>query len=332
MSVETPTKPTPTLVSRAGIELSPRTLKNWIPLGVLLALVVAITMAQPSFLGAQSLRGLAVSLAPLLLLALGQMFVILTGGIDLAFAAVASLGTVMIALWVPDLGFLGAVVAIVITTAIGALNGWIVAFFQVPSFIVTLGALGLWGAVALWISGASTIRVSEGFEAISWLSDLRIAGIPMAGFIAVVMCCVIALVTKIYNRGEVLHGMGLAEPAILMSGISTLRWRICAFALSGTFAGLAALMMVAAQRSGGPTLADSLQLPGIAAVVVGGNAITGGVGGAFKTLIGAAVIVILRVGLTIVGVPPAWEQVFYGFVIIAAVALTIDRSRLKSIK
>jgi len=135
-----------------------------------------------------------------------------------------------------------------------------------------------------------------------------------------------------FNRGRSLHAMGLAEPAVLMSGVSTRRLRILAFTLCSVFAGLAAIVLAAAQRSGGPSLADTLQLPAIAAVVIGGTAITGGVGGAIKTLIGALIIVVLRVGLTAMGVDPAYEQIVYGAVIILAVALTIDRSRLRSIK
>lgn len=307
-------------------------LRDWIPFAVLALLVAVVTAAQPSFLSAQSLRGLLISLAPLMLLALGQMFVILTGGIDLSIGVVASLGTVLVALWVPPLGFLGAALAVVATAAVGAINGWIVAYFQVPSFIVTLGAMGFWGAIALWLSGAATIRVADNYESIQWLSNTRVLGVPTAAFVAISTCLAIYALTRVLKRGDTLHGMGLAEPAIIMSGISTIRWRIFAFAMSGMFAGLAAVIMVAAQRSGGPTLADSMQLPAIAAVVVGGTAITGGVGNALKVLIGSVIIVILRVGLAIVGIPPVWEQVVYGAVIIAAVALTIDRSRLKSIK
>lgn len=319
--------------------LSPEKGRSWrdrivplIPLAVLIALVLVITIRQPNFLSLYSMRGLLESVAPLLLLALGQMFVILTGGIDLAFAAVASFGTVLLALWIPDMGALGILLALGVTSLIGFLNGYVVAKAQVPSFIVTLGALGLYSGIGLWISGASTIRVSEGYDVVGWLADLRIAQLPVSGLIAIVIAVIIAVLMGTLRRGRALHALGLAEPAVLMSGISTVRLRILAFTLSGLFSGLAAVMLVALQRSGGPSLADSMQLPAIAAVVIGGTAITGGVGGAMKTLIGAFIIVVLRVGLSAVGVDPAWEQVFYGAVIVAAVALTIDRSRLRSIK
>jgi ribose transport system permease protein len=102
--------------------------------------------------------------------------------------------------------------------------------------------------------------------------------------------------------------------------------------LSGLFAGLAALLLSASQFSGSPTLADALLLPTIAAVVVGGSAITGGVGGPLRTLVGALIIAVLRVGLSVVGVDPSYEQIVYGAVVIAAVALTLDRSRMGVVK
>jgi ribose transport system permease protein len=91
-------------------------------------------------------------------------------------------------------------------------------------------------------------------------------------------------------------------------------------------------VLAASQFSGAPTLADSLLLPAIAAVVVGGTAITGGVGGPLRTLVGALLIVVLRTGMSVVGVDPSYEQIVYGVVIIAAVALTLDRGQLGIVK
>lgn len=303
-----------------------------IPSMVLIVLIIVVASKQPNFLSVTSVRGLLESLAPLLLLAIGQMFVILTGGIDLSFAVTASFGTVLLSLMVPALGPGGVLLMLVIMALIGVVNGLIVALGQVPSFIVTLGAMGLYTGLGLWISGASAIRIGEGYEALQWIADLRVAQMPIAGVLAVVIAIGISVGMFVFKRGRNLHALGLAEPAVLMSGVSTVRLRILAFAACSFFAGLAAVVLAATQRSGGPSLADSLMLPAIAAVVIGGTAITGGVGGALKTVVGALIIVVLRVGLTAMGVDPAYEQVFYGAVIIGAVALTMDRSRLRNIK
>ncbi|NLP84766.1 ABC transporter permease [Microbacterium sp. CFH 90308] len=303
-----------------------------VPLLVLVALVAAVALRQPNFVSAPGIRGLLESMAPILLLAIGQMFVILTGGIDLSFAVIASFTTVLIGLWIGELGAVGVLLAVLVAALVGFFNGIVVAFFQIPSFIVTLGTLGLLSGLGLLISGASTVRISQNWEIIGWITDLRVAQMPVSGILAIAVAIIVALVLALFSRGNRLHAMGLAEPAVLMSGGSTLRARVLAFTLSGLFAGFAAVVLAASQHAGGPTLADTLQLPAIAAVIVGGTAITGGVGGPIRTIIGALIIVVLRVGLTAMGVPPTYEQIVYGVVIIGAVLLTIDRSRLKTVK
>ncbi len=329
------TRSSPSVLSgsflRGGGDLRGR-LVSAVPVAVLVVLVLAVASRQPSFLGAASMRALLEGVAPLLLLALGQTFVILIGGIDLSVAVLASLGTVLLATWLPGAGPLAVLAALAATTLAGALNGAVSAYAQVPSFVVTLGAMGLWSGVALTVSGASTLSISEGYDTIFWLRDLRIAGVPASAVVAIAMVVLAAVLIRVLGNGRALHAMGLAERAALMSGSRTRRLRVLAFALSGLCAGGAAVVLAASQFSGAPTLADSLLLPAIAAVVVGGTAITGGVGGPLRTLVGALLIVVLRTGMSVVGVDPSYEQIVYGVVIIAAVALTLDRGQLGIVK
>jgi len=303
-----------------------------LPFLVLLALTLVITVQQVTFLSVPSVRGLLESMTPILLLSLGQTFVILTGGIDLSFAATASFGTVLLAMWIPDLGGLAVVAVLGVTALIGLANGLVIAKAQIPSFIATLGALGLYSGLGLAISGASTIRISVGYDAIGWITDLRVAQLPLAAVLVIGLAVGISVAMRTLTHGRDFHATGLAEQALLMSGGPTVTIRVLAFTLCSLFSGLAAIVLAASQHSGGPTLADTLQLPAIAAVVVGGTAITGGVGGAIRTTVGALIIVVLRVGLSAVGVDPSYEQIVYGVVIIAAVVLTIDRSRLQVVK
>jgi len=108
--------------------------------------------------------------------------------------------------------------------------------------------------------------------------------------------------------------------------------KIVVFAVSGACAGFAGVMLVGRTFSGAPSLADSLLLPVVAAIVVGGTAITGGFGGIGRTVVGVLIITVLRVGLSVAGVDSSYEQIFYGVLVIAAVALTIDRSKLPFVK
>lgn len=303
-----------------------------LPSIMLIALVLAISVRQPTFLGPISLRTLAESAAPIALIAIGQTFVILTGGIDLSIAVLTSLGTVLLATWIDSFGVPGIVLMVAAITTAGLLNGVISAYAQVPSFVVTLGAMGLWSGVSLAMSGASTISIGENYSLIGWLTGVRVGGVAFSVYLTLVLAVVIALGIKFLARGKALHAIGLAESAALMSGLRTRRVRLLAFAASGFCAALAAIVLASSQYSGSPTLADALLLPAIAAVVVGGSAITGGIGGPLRTLIGTLVIGVLRVGMSALGVDPAYEQVVYGAVIIGAVALTLDRSRIGVVK
>lgn len=303
-----------------------------LPVIVLVLLVAMITLRQSSFVSVPSVRGLLESMAPILLLAIGQTFVILTGGIDLSFAATASFLSVLLALWIPDLGAGAVLLVLIVGALIGFINGVVIAGAQIPSFIATLGALGLYGGLALLISGASNIRISTGYDALSWLSDMRIAQMPISGILAIALAAVVAILMQVLSRGKSFHAVGLAEKAVLMSGVPRFWVRVLAFTFCSLFAAMAAIMLASSQHSGGPTLADTLQLPAIAAVIIGGTAITGGVGGPLRTVVGALIIVVLRVGLTAMGVDPSFEQIVYGAVIIGAVVMTIDRSRMTFVK
>ena len=203
--------------------------------------------------------------------------------------------------------------------------------FRIPSFIVTLGGMSIFSAVALVVSGAGTIGVVDDGP-LRW-ATLYVAGrIPNAVVVAVAVVAVLALVIKTTPLDSWIKATGYSESAARLGGIHVDLVKVGAFAVSGACAGLAAVLLVSRNFSGSPTMADNLLLPAVAAIVVGGTAITGGHGSLWRTLAGALVVTLLRVGLPIVGVPSAWEQILYGTVIVVAVALTLDRSKVMVIK
>lgn len=312
--------------------VSKSTIVTALPLIMLIGLVLAVSVREPTFLSGTSLRTLAESSVPIILLALGQMFVILTGGIDLSLAVLASLGTILLASWIDPMGIVGILLMVACITAAGLLNGIIAAYAQIPSFVVTLGAMGLWSGVALGISGASTVSIGQNYPLIGWLTGTRFIGVSLGFWMTMLAVVVVLVLMAFLARGNSLHTVGLAERAALMSGVRTRRVRILAFGAAGFFSAMAAIVLSSSQYSGSPTLADSLLLPAIAAVIVGGSAITGGIGGPLRTVVGALIIGVLRVGMSILGVPPAYEQVVYGALIVIAVALSMDRSRVRVVK
>lgn len=314
----------------AGKTNLPELLGRFAPIAVFGALLAAFGALEPSFLSGYSLGVLAGESSVILVLAIGQTLVILLGGIDLSMAALASLVSVLLALVLPVAGVPGLVGVLLLAVLIGALQGYIQARAQVPSFIVTLAGMGLLSGAALVI-GQTTIILQGGNEAVSWLSG-RILGVPRAFVFAVAVLLTLMAALRYLPFGRHIYAIGLGELAALLSGVKVARTKIAVFAISGLCAGLAGMMLVARTQSGNPTIADSLLLPSIAAVVVGGSAITGGVGGLARTFIGALTVGVLRVGTAVVGLDPAYEPIAYGILVAGAVALTIDRSRTVIVK
>ncbi|MEU4156516.1 ABC transporter permease [Actinoplanes sp. NPDC026670] len=324
--MSTPVATRPATVSRRAGRFT-----GFMPLIALVALTAALTAVDPDFLTQRSLTAALRTAAPLIVLAAGATLVVLCGGIDLSIAALASLSTVLLALWLPDLGGLATPAVILIAAAIGAAQGTAHVLLRIPSFIVTLGGMSILSAIALVVSGAGTVRVVDD-STVSWL-DLYIGGfLPTSAAMAIVLVALIAVVLKVTPLQSWVSATGYSESAARLAGTPVDLVKIGAFCLSGACAGFAAVMLVSRQFSGGPTMADNLLLPAVAAIVVGGTAITGGHGSVWRSLAGALVVTLLRVGLPIVGVPSAYEQILYGAIIVVAVALTLDGSKVSTIK
>jgi ribose transport system permease protein len=296
------------------------------PILVLAGLVLVVTAYDPDFLSPSSLLTLLDQTAAIALLAFAQSLIVMTGRITLANAALASLAGVLLAKLLPTLGF-GAVGAVLVgTLVIGAVLGAIHVVAQVPSFIVTLGALGVAAGMSLWLSGADSVFVSDGYGAVEWIS-FRLFGIPISFVLVLVVCVLLMAFIGMLPLGRSIRGVGFNERAAAYSGVKVARVVITVFAISGLLSGLAAVVQVAQLQSAGATTSDSLLLPSIAAVILGGNSIAGGVGGAGRTLLGALIISLLRVGLDLVGVNPSVQPVIYGAIVILAMAVTVDRRR-----
>jgi ribose transport system permease protein len=264
-------------------------------------------------------------------LAAGATLVVLCGGIDLSIAALASLSTVFYAMWLPDIGGLTTIAVIAVAAAIGAVQGVAHVLLRIPSFIVTLGGMSIFSAVALVVSDAGPVRIVDR-DSTSWLTMYVAGYVPVSFAVAIAVVAGIALVLKLTPLQTWITATGYSESAARLAGTPVDLVKVGAFCVSGACAGLAAIMLVSRNFSGSPTMADNLLLPAVAAIVVGGTAITGGHGSVWRSLAGALVVSLLRVGLPIVGVPSAYEQILYGAIIVAAVALTLDRSKVLIIK
>ena len=243
-----------------------------------------------------------------------------------------SFASVIVAIMLPAYGYGFLVAALAMGLLVGLVSGILHVWLKIPSFIVTLATSGLLVSAALLLSNERAISINESGRAyLSWV-DGRLLGLPDVIWIAGIVAGLGIWCQKYTPFGRYSIAIGAGEPATWASGVKVNRYKVLAFANSGALAALAGVLMAGRQGSGSPTLADQLLLPAIASVIVGGTAITGGAGGIGRTAVGALIITIVRVGMTFVGVNIFAQQIVFGLVLILAVALTIDRSKIVIVK
>jgi ribose transport system permease protein len=316
----------------AAKSLRPDDRRKWLPLATLAALILVIGIAQPSFLQPSTLIELASDTAVLFILATGVTFVIMLGGIDLSVQSMASLASVIVALTVARLGYGSFLLAIIVGAVAGFLSGIVHVRLKIPSFIATLAMGGVLFSAALVISKERSITLNEAGRAYqAWITG-QAFGLPNVIFVGLLVLAVAHVLQAHTRFGRYSAAIGAGEPAAYASGVKVGRQKIFAFVLSAAFAALAGVVLAGRLASGSPTLAAELLLPSIAAVVVGGTAITGGVGSVWRTLVGALIISVVRIGMTFLGVNIFAQNIVFGVVLIGAVAVTIDRTKIPIVK
>lgn len=307
-------------------------LRRWLPVATLVALVLLVGVLQPEFLSLDTLLQLAGDTATLFVLASGVSFVIMLGGIDLSIQSMASLASVIVALTISRFGYGAFVVAVFTGVVSGTLAGLAHVRLRIPSFIATLAVGGVLAGAALVTSHERSITLGEADRTyLSWITGTSF-GVPHEVTIAAILLVFADLVQRKTRFGRYGAAIGAGEAAAYASGVKVDRQKIIAFMISAAFAAFAGVMLAGRLASGSPTLANELLLPAIAAVVVGGTAITGGVGSIWRTLVGALIISVVRTGMTFVGVNIFAQQIVFGTVLVAAVAVTIDRTKIPIVK
>ena len=310
----------------------PEELRKWLPLATLVALVVVVGVAQPSFLQPGALFDLAGDTAVLFILATGVTFVIMLGGIDLSIQSMASLASVIVALTVTRLGYGSFLLAVAVGAFAGFVSGIAHVRLKIPSFIATLAMGGVLFSAALVISKERSITLDDaGRTYQAWITGEAL-GAPNVILVGLVVLLVAHVLQAHTRFGRYSAAIGAGEPAAYASGVKVGQQKVIGFVLSSAFAALAGVVLAGRLASGSPTLASELLLPSIAAVVVGGTAITGGVGSIWRTLVGALIISVVRIGMTFLGVNIFAQNIVFGAVLIAAVAITIDRTKIPIVK
>ncbi|MFK0276989.1 ABC transporter permease [Ensifer sp. NPDC090286] len=331
--------------TQSGETIDTRRLSGWSPkvllrdagIGLaLLLLIVFFSVSTEHFLTANNVSNILTQITINLILAVGMTFVILIGGIDLsvgsmlAFCAVVG-GTV---LTIPDLSVFQAV-ALATLAAVGTgvvcgfLNGWISAFWGLPSFIVTLGMLNIARGAALQVTDARTIySFPPSFNA---FGSQMIFGIPVVFLIALLLVAIAWFVLSKTVFGRLLYGIGNNEEAVRLAGHSLMFYKVAAFTIAGALVGIAAMVYMARLNIASPIIGIGFELNAIAAVIIGGTSLNGGRGTVIGTLLGACITGVLANGLILFGLSDFMRQMITGVVIILAVIIDKYRERLTGI-
>ena len=308
-------------------------LSSLAPLLVFVVMLLAVCIPNPAYLRPIGISIVTASAAPIMLVALGQSMVLNVGSVDLSNAAISLLGAILLALTVPVLGF-GALMAILaLMTIIGAVNGALVAYTQVPSFALTLGTLGILETAALVTSGGNTVYVTKNRELVRMFYDHRLLHVPATFWLGLVIAICYWLVLRFTIAGQNMTAVGKNESGALLSAVPVQRMKILAFAISGFTGGLAGLCIVAQAGSASASgLGSDLLLPGIAAALVGGTSISGGLTNPINVVLGALTVAFVPIAIQAFGFSAQAQSLVYGLFIITVVALTTTRSRDAVIK
>jgi ribose/xylose/arabinose/galactoside ABC-type transport system permease subunit len=253
------------------------------------------------------------------------------GSIDLSVGSTVTLAGITTAMAVQAFGPPGVLLVVFAGAIVGLANGILHAGFRLPSFLVTLGMLSIVNGVALILSAGSPKPLPRTF-----LDDLMggtvFGTVPLIAVWALGIWALMWFVSARTVFGRQVVAVGDGERVAALSGVPVRRVKLIVFTLSGVLAATGGLLLAVRTSSGSPGMGDVFLLDSIAAVVIGGTALTGGVGGPSRTLLGALTITVLSNGMTLLSVDPFYQVVTRGVVVIAAVLLTIRRDELHLIK
>lgn len=305
--------------------------RTYFPILLLVGLCAVFGALSPRFLSSGNLAIVLQQTVVQLVVALGMTFVIISGSIDLSVGSMVALAAMLAASTSDQLGIFAIVPAILVGTVAGVVNGVIFAKGKVPSFMVSLGTMVAYrGIVVMMLRGAPVSITNMDF--LGLYGGRTFGNLPNAAIIAAVTTVLAYIIFNYTVFGRQVKAIGGGERVAILTGIKVDRVKILVFTLLGFLCGLAGLLQSARVFAATAQLGDGLELDVIAAVVVGGTPLTGGIGSIQGTILGAFIMTILSNGMNMLGVDPYLQNIIRGTVLISAVFITIDRSKIGIIK
>jgi ribose transport system permease protein len=323
-----------------GDHVAPRTAKqealNWAsrnarllaPLVTLVSMFIFFSLVTDVFLTVQNLQNVVTQIAPIAVAATGVTFVLLCAEIDLSIASVATFTGVLAAwFWVGD------TVALLVAAAIGLLNGYMVAYVGIPSFMMTLAMLTIARGMSVFVSeGKPIFEVPPVLKQLGSVSS-QIFGIPVIGLVALAVLLIGEFVLSYTKFGRYVYMTGANREAAEMSGVNTRQVVMMSLVIAAVTAGLTGLLFIGRLSSANPSAGEDILISTIAAVVLGGTSLFGGEGGMRNTILGLLIFGILSNGLNLLpNIPITFKQALQGIVLLAALLLNVFALRIERVQ
>jgi ribose transport system permease protein len=291
---------------------------------LLLGLIIILELLQPGIIGARWASNTIRFAIPLAMIAACQTLTMLTGGIDLSVGTVATIAAFLTATLSPLLGVPATIViALFFAILLGLINGIGIAFFRVHPLIMTLGT-GLIGVGCLLVFQRYVIATGTKIpDFLVWLGTGRTLTLPNGLFLFLPFAALVLWIQRRTGFGRLLYAVGSNEMAARLSGVRVWQVHLALYSLSGAMAGLTGLLYLGLVKTPSLSLAMPLDLPSVAAAVVGGTSIFGGRGGYGGTIIGALILTVLATMLTLLDMPEGARRIVYGLIILAVTALYV---------
>jgi ribose transport system permease protein len=269
------------------------------------------------------------------IVAAGQTLVVLTGGIDLSVGSLIGLTGVVAALLMkrgagpigPLSSYAAIGIALALGTSIGLLHGLLIAKRNMPSFIVTLGSLSVLRGAALVITNASSINALP--DDFKWVSDADLGILPMPSLIMLGTFLILAYALRNTKFGRYTYAIGGNEASARLSGVPVDRYKMYVYMLNGFLAAVAGIVLIARLDSGAYTYGEGYELSSVAAVIIGGTSLHGGVGGVWGTLVGVLIMAMVSNGMVMLDISPLWYDIVSGSIILLAVLIDVERRRAR---
>ncbi len=306
---------------------SRKTLNRFISLGAVAVLFIFFSITAKNFFTMRSVLTLALQTSTITLMGIGVTFTIITGGIDLAIGSVVALsGTIAVMASIAGVPiWLSMLIGLLVGVVTGLLNGLMVTKLKLPPFIATLGMMMVARGVALTVTNANAWPAADGFGELGNGAILgtgpQFPGIPYPVIIMIVTALIFGFVLKKLRIGRYTYAVGSNEEAARLSGIKVDQVKVINYIFSGLLSGLVGIILASRMITSQPNSAVGYELNAIAAAVIGGTSLMGGVGTIGGTVVGSFIIGILTVGLTMQGANYFMQQIVIGLVVIGAVAV-----------